>query len=137
MHRMIWLRVGGRDFHLLKLGGSFLTFAFVLKALEAAYQILVATSKAMYAYYNPTVITQFFGWGLRAPLHFTGEDVLGVLLGPVANFLFWLGLAVFALMIYKAGNVVVPVEEYASIQEHHKQLIAKAKEAHAKMQKKK
>jgi len=133
MHRVIWLRLGGRRFHLLKLAGSFFVFAFVLKALEAAYQIFVTVNKAIYAQAKPDLIGQLFGWAIAAPYNFSSEDLVGVLLGPIANFLFWLGLAVAALMIYQSGKVILPVEEWEQqISEHHRRLISKAREAHAK-----
>lgn len=132
MHRMIWLKLGDRRFHLLKLAGAFFVFSFVLKALEAAYMVFVTANKAIYAQIRPDLIGQLFGWSIGAPYSFTQEDFLGVMLGPVANFLFWLGLAVVALMIYQAGKVVLPLEEYEQqISEHHRNLILRAKAAHA------
>jgi len=136
MYRIIWLKLGGKRFHLLKLAGSFFVFAFVLKALEAAYQIFVTINKAIYANANPALVSQLFGWSINAPTAFTSEDVIGVLLGPLANFLFWLALAVAALMIYQSGKVVFPIEEYEQrVSEHHRGLIAKAREAHARLKK--
>ena len=133
MHKVVWLRIGGKRFHLLKLAGSFFVFAFVLKALEAAYEIFVTVNKAIFAQAKPDLIGQLFGWSIAAPYAFSSEDVLGVLLGPVANFLFWLGLSVVALIVYQSGKVLVPVEEWEQkVSEHHKHLIAKARAAHAK-----
>ncbi|OIO25508.1 hypothetical protein AUJ14_04035 [Candidatus Micrarchaeota archaeon CG1_02_55_22] len=137
VYRMIWLKLGGRRFHLLKLAGSFFVFAFVLKALEAAYTIFVTVNKAIYANANPALITPLFGWSINAPAAFTSEDIIGVLLGPVANFLFWMALAVAALMIYQAGKIVFPIEEYEQkVSEHHRKLIAHARVAHAKLKRK-
>ncbi|MBI3587665.1 hypothetical protein HY995_05955 [Candidatus Micrarchaeota archaeon] len=137
MHRIIWLRFGGRRFHLLKLAGSFFLFAFLLKALEAAYSIFVTMNKALYAQAKPDLIVQLFGWSIAAPYHFSGEDVLGVLLGPVANFLFWLALAVTALMVYQSGQAIFPIEEYeqaaSPLSEHHRRMIAAARHAHERM----
>jgi len=134
MHRMLWLKIGGRNVHLLKLAGSFFVFAFVLKALEAAYQVFVTVNKAIYAQANPTLINYLFGWSIAAPAHFSNEDVVGVMLGPIANFLFWMGLAILALIIYQSGRVIVPIEEFEQrISSHHRHLILKAREAHAKM----
>lgn len=134
MHRILWFRIGGRRFHLLKLAGAFFVFAFVLKALEAAYQIFVTVNKAIYAQAKPDLIGQLFGWSIAAPYNFSGEDMLGVLLGPVANFLFWLGLSVLAMIVYQSGKVILPIEEWAQdVSVHHKHLISKAREAHARM----
>ncbi len=134
MYRVFWLKVGGRRFHLLKLAGAFFMFAFILQAFSAAYDVFVTANKAIFATLRPDQISTLFGWSLGAPYHFTSEDVVGVLLGPLAAFLFWLGLAVVAMMVYQSGKVVFPLEEYEQkISEHHRNLIMKAKEAHAKM----
>ncbi len=133
MHRMIWLKLGDRRFHLLKLSGAFFVFAFVLKALEAAYTVFVTANKAIFAQVKPDLIGQLFGWSIGAPYAFTAEDLVGVMLGPLANFLFWMGLAVVALILYQAGKVVLPIEEYESkVSEHHRSLILRAKAAHAR-----
>ncbi len=133
MHRIIWLSVGGRRFHLLKLSGAFFLFAFVLKALEAAYMVFVTVNKAIYAQARPELIVQLFGWSISAPYNFTGEDVVGVVMGPIAAFLFWLALATAALIVYQTGKIVVPLEEYEKdIPEHHRKLIRMAKQAHAR-----
>ncbi len=134
MRRIVWFKIGGKNLHLLKLAGSFFVFAAVLMVAFSAYKIFVTVDKANYAQLRPEAVTQLFGWGIGAPYYFGSEDVLGVLLQPIAEFLFWLGTAVIALMIYQSGKVVFPVEEYEQrISEHHKNLIRKAVEhAHAR-----
>ncbi len=134
VHRILWLKIGGRRFHLLKLAGAFFVFASVLKVAESAYQIFVTANKAVYAQVDPTLIPHLFGWAMGAQPQggsFLTEDLIGVLLGPVAVFLFWLGIAVLAIMVYQSGKVVFPVEEYEQIvKEKHKALIKKAIAAH-------
>lgn len=121
---------------MLKLAGAFFVFAAILKVAEAAYQIFVTANKAVYAQIDPTLIPHLFGWSMGAQPSggsFLAEDILGVLLGPVAVFLFWLGIAVVAIMVYQSGKVIFPIEEYEEkISEHHKNLIRKAVEAHRK-----
>lgn len=128
--RIIWLKVGGKRFHLLKLAGSFFVFASVLMVAQAAYQIFVTANKAIYAQVNPALIPALFGWSIGAAPGggaFLTEDILGVLLGPVAVFLFWLGIAVASIMVYNSGKVLIPIEEEEEqIREHHKRLIQKA-----------
>jgi len=132
MHRIIWLKIGGKRLHLVKLAGAFFITAAVLMVAEAAYNIFVTVQKATYAYLNPALIPQLFGWAIGANPSslggsFTTQDVLGVLLGPIAAFLFWLGVLMVAIMVYQSGKVVLPIEEYEqNISEHHRQLIAKA-----------
>ncbi len=135
MRRIVWFKIGGRHLHLLKLAGSFFVFAAVLMVAFSAYKIFVTVDKANYAQARPETVTQLFGWGVGAPYSFSGEDVLGVLLQPTAEFLFWLGVAVVALMVYQSGRVVFPIEEYEQrISEHHRELIRKAVE-HARARK--
>jgi hypothetical protein len=120
---------------MIKLAGAFFVVAAVLMVAQSAYQIFVTVQKATYAQLNPSLIPALFGWAIGAAPggfgHFTSQDVLGVLLGPVAAFLFWLGVMVVAIMVYQAGKVVLPVEEYEQkISEHHRALIQKAVAAH-------
>ncbi|OIO26026.1 hypothetical protein COX85_01055 [Candidatus Micrarchaeota archaeon CG_4_10_14_0_2_um_filter_55_9] len=127
MHRVFWFKVGGKRMHLLKLAGAFFVLASVLKVAEAAYDIFVVVNKANMAGMRPELISSLFGWGIGAPYNFSGEDVLGVLLGPVASFLFWLGIALVALMVYQSGKLVFPVEEYEQkMSAHHRKLIETA-----------
>jgi len=127
MHRVIWLRFGGRRLHLVKLAGAFFILWAVLKVAEAAYLIFVTVQKSIYAQGRPDLVPQLFGWAIAAPYGFSGEDLLGVILGPVANFLFWLAVAVVALMFYQSGRILFPIEEYEqSVREHHRRLIEKA-----------
>ncbi len=133
-HRILWFSLGGKRFHLLKLAGAFFIFASVLKVAESAYQIFVTANKAVYAQIDPTLIPHLFGWAMGAQPAggaFLTEDLIGVLLGPIAVFLFWLGIAVVAIMIYQSGKVIVPIEEYETVvKDQHKQLIRKAIASH-------
>ena len=126
VHRIVWLKVGGKRFHLLKLAGAFFIFAAVLKVAEAAYQIFVTANKAVYAQIDPTLIPSLFGWAMGAQPSggsFLTEDLVGVLIGPIAVFLFWLGIAVVAIMIYQSGKVVFPIEEFEQVQNFTSNLI--------------
>ncbi|MFH0836085.1 MAG: hypothetical protein V1834_02875 [Candidatus Micrarchaeota archaeon] len=122
MHRVFWIKIGGKRMHTLSLAGAFFVLASVLKLAESAYQIFVAVNKANLAMLRPDLVTQLFGWSLNAPNAFTGEDILGVLLGPVAAFLFWFGIAIIALAIYQTGKVMLPFEEGEISEEHRKRM---------------
>ena len=145
MHRMIWLKFGGRTLHLLKLAGALFSFMAVFKVAEASYQVFVEASKLKAAMANPDLIPQFYQWTIDSVSYTRGavaysvsspQDIVGIMTGPFANMLFWLGIAVVAIMIYQAGRVILPLEEYEEkISEHHRNLIAKAV-AHAKKAKK-
>jgi hypothetical protein len=146
MHKVIWLKVGGKRLHLLKLAGAFFVIAAVLMVASASYNVFLTVDKINYVRSLQTVnslddaalqqrayeIQQLFGWTTAGPFLLSFEDVIGILLAPVAGFLFWLGLAVVSLMVYQSGNVILPVEEWEDkVQEHHRELIRKAV-AHAK-----
>lgn len=138
MRKVLWLKIGDRKLHLLKVAGAFFVFAALLKLAESLYHIFVTVEKARAASVRPELVAQLFGWTIQSNAvvtSFTLEDWLGVLLGPVASFLFWFGMAVVALMVYQSGKVVLPIEEFEQhVSEHHKNLIAKAV-AHAKKRK--
>ena len=124
--------------HLLKLAGSFFALASVLKVAEASYKIFITVDKVNYATARPELISQLFGWAMGAPYVFSKEDVLGVLLGPIAEFLFWLGIAVIALLVYQSGKIIFPIEEYEQkISTHHRELIRRAVAHHKQKNEKK
>ena len=137
MHRIVWLRIGGTKIHLLKLTGALLIAGALLKTFESAYQIFVTASKASVAQARPDLVPQFFGWAIDPQYGFTMQDVVGVMMGPLANFVFWLGAATIALMIYQSGKTIFPIEEIdQQIREHHQNLIRKAVEHHKSLKKK-
>lgn len=129
VYRIVWLSLGGKRLHLLKLAGALFLFAAILKVAGAAYDIFVTVNKVVYAQVRPELTGQLFGWSIGAPYSFAiPEDAVGVLMGPIAAFLFWVGIAVIAVMIYQAGKVIVPLEEYEhNIREHHRKLIEHAR----------
>lgn len=137
MRRVVWFKFGDTKLHLLKLAGSFLIVTFMLKVMQAAYLIFLTMEKVKAAEVNPNLIPQFFGWTMNAtaypssPAPFVLQDIIGVLLGPTADFMLWLGLLVVALMIYQAGKFMFPVEEYEQrLPEHHRRAIVEAVRAH-------
>lgn len=128
MERVFWLKVGKRNLHLLKLVGAFFLFASILMVGQATYNIFVQANKINYVIGSPSQIPALFGWSMGAPAAFLSEDIIGALLEPIAAFLFWIGVAIIALMIYQSGKVVFPVEE-SEISEHHRRLIQQAVKA--------
>lgn len=140
MHRIFWFKVGGTRLHLLKLAGALFLAGALLKTFEAAYSLFVTASKAAYVQAvssgNSEAIIEHFGWSI-VPFSFSTQDLVGVMMGPLANFVFWLGLATVALMVYQSGKFFFPVEEYEQkIAEHHEKLIRKAVEHHKTLRKK-
>ncbi len=128
LHKVVWMKIGGRQLHLIKAAGAFFVFAAVLKLAQSLYELLGTVDVVK------TLLSR--GWVLgphQIVLPFANEDALGLLLGPTATFLFWVGIAFVALLIYQSGKVILPVEEYESkVAEHHRRLIQKAVEHHRK-----
>lgn len=119
MHKMFWLTVGQQRLHVLKLAGSFFIAGCLLKVMESSYQIFLTVQKAIIAQSNPNFIVSLFGWAMGPSYGhwiptFTTEDFIGVLLGPIATLMFWMGILCIAAMIYNSGKVFFPVEEYES-----------------------
>ncbi|MEM4255571.1 MAG: hypothetical protein QXR53_04575 [Candidatus Norongarragalinales archaeon] len=123
MHRIFWLSISGKRMHLLKLAGAFFVLFSVLMVANAAYNVFVTVDKINTATLNPKLSEQLFGWALSAGRsEFSSEDALGILLAPIAWFMFWLGLAVMSLIVYQSGKVIVPIEEYEqTLGERHRQ----------------
>lgn len=139
----MWFKIGGQTLHLLKLLGIFILAASLLKVGDSSYNIFLTASKAQAAMDNPDRISYLFGWSIggQSPeggpcsttciKNFELQDAIGVMMGPLANFFFWLGLATLGLMIYQSGKIIFPIEEFEQkITEHHKNLIRRAVEAH-------
>jgi hypothetical protein len=125
LERVFWLKIGNRNLHLLKLVGAFFLFAAILMVGQSTYAIFVQANKINYVLGSPSQIPALFGWSMGAPSAFLSEDIVGSLLEPIAAFLFWIGVAIIALMIYQSGKVVFPIEE-SEIAEHHRKLIQQA-----------
>ena len=131
LHKVVWMKIGGRQLHLVKAAGAFFIFASVLKLAQSLYELLGGVDVVK------TLLSR--GWILgphQVVLPFTNEDALALLLGPTATFLFWVGVTFVAILIYQSGKVIMPVEEYeARIFEHHRRLIQRAVEHHKKSKK--
>lgn len=138
MRRIVWLKVGDTKLHLIKLAGSFLIVTFMLKVMEAAYHIFLTVDKiAKVSALTTDRIPEYFGWTMSstvypgAPMLFSAQDIVGKLLGQSAEFMFWLGMLVVALMVYQAGKFYLPIEEYEQVlPEHHRRAIVEAVRAH-------
>ncbi|MFQ5406760.1 MAG: hypothetical protein ACE5DI_06410 [Candidatus Micrarchaeia archaeon] len=145
MHRMIWLKIGGRRLHLFKLLGAVFGWAAALKLFESAYLIFLEVSKLKAAMVTASLVQEFYGWSMDSVSLVEGvvaynvslQDVLGVMAAPVANLLFWFGVVFVAIMVYRSGIVFFPIEEYdQQVQEHHRHLIKHAVKHHKKKKKK-
>lgn len=113
LHKVLWLSISGKRMHLLKLAGAFFVLFSILMVANAAYNVFVTVDKINAAILQPQLTEQLFGWALSAGrIEFSSEDALGIMLAPIAWFMFWLGVAVVSLIVYQSGKVLVPIEEY-------------------------
>ena len=130
MHRVIWWNVGGKRIHLLKLAGAFFITAAIFKVAEASYNLFVTANKVSWGFQNVDLIPQLFGWTIDNPYALSFQDAIGIMMGPIANFMFWLGVTVVAFMIYNAGNYIYPSYQYEAVRSSHENVLregAKAK----------
>ena len=128
MKRIFFLRIGGKNLHLLKLIGAFVLFAALLMFFQAGAGMFNSWD-ALKAY--PACIggvqSQSDFEGCRTALHYnagifpaanqaelSSRQVWFALLGPVAQVLFWAALFIFGIILYKTGRIILPIEEASS-----------------------
>ncbi|NUN11574.1 hypothetical protein HUU53_02920 [Candidatus Micrarchaeota archaeon] len=130
LRKVFWIKIAGKNMHLLKLAGAFFILGAILMVANSAYNVFVTVEKIAAVTQNPALVDQFFGYSISSSYvarDFTKEDVLGVLLAPIATLLFWMGITFLGFIFYQSGRILVPIEEYdQTISEHHKNLIRKA-----------
>jgi len=122
MKRVVLLRFGGRDVHLPKLIGAFILFAAILMFFRATAVMFdswditkdcidnATTPETVLSCQNSiyTVTGIFLKPGAG---EITARQLLEIFLGPIANLLFWGAAVVLGLLLYRTGNLVIPIEE--------------------------
>ncbi|MFA4907114.1 MAG: hypothetical protein WC602_02490 [archaeon] len=125
LKRIFFLRIGGKNLHLLKLIGAFVLFAALLMFFQAGAGMFNSWD-ALKAY--PACIggvqSQFDFEGCRTALYYntglfpsagqaelSSRQVWFALLGPIAQVLFWAALFIFGIILYKTGRIILPIEE--------------------------
>ena len=108
MHRIILLRVGGQKLHLLKMVGAFVVVGSALGVLGSISTMFRLVKQIGLAQLNPQLAVQTFGLTSET---LTGDVALGLFMNPSAWFMFWLAFFIVGAMIYRSGNVIVPIEE--------------------------
>jgi hypothetical protein len=106
MHRIIFLRLGSRKLHLLKLIGACIFFASALLFLHHVYR-MSNTADVMLELARNSVQAEAAGY----PGGVGVSDILGVLMEPAAQALIWLAVFIAGFVVYQAGNFIIPVEE--------------------------
>lgn len=132
MRRLIYLRVADREVHLPRLIGAFVLAAAVLMFFSSIFHMVDSWSTVNY--YNkcveglsslPTVEEQRsqFTFCSDALYRSTGVVVrgdkpllsaaqfAGGILSPIASVMFWLAVLLFGYLIYRSGDLELPIEE--------------------------
>jgi len=114
MHRIMIMRIGGRRLHLLKLAGAFVIFWAALMLLSSVYQMFwvaqivqsanAGTYEAVTMELNGVLVTKPIVAG-------DGSTQAGLMLPPIASIMFWSALLLVGGMVYKAGGLVLPIDE--------------------------
>ncbi len=108
MHRIIILKVGGKRLHLLKVTGSLVVVGAALGVLSAIASMFRLLKQLELAQLNPQLAAQAFG---LTPSAITSDIALGLFMAPSAWLMFWIALFVIGAMVYRSGNVLLPIEE--------------------------
>ena len=108
MHRVIFLRVGGKKLHLLKMMGALIVVGSAMGVLGIVAELFRLIKQLGLAKTNSQIALQVFG---LMPEALTNDIALGFFMGPSAWFMFWLALFIAGAMIYRSGSIVLPIEE--------------------------
>lgn len=114
MHRVMIMRIGSKKLHLLKLAGAFVIFWAALMLLSSVYQMFwvaqivqsanAGNYEAVTMDLNGLLVTKPIAAG-------DGNMQAGLLLPPIASVMFWSALLLLGGMVYKAGAIVLPIDE--------------------------
>ena len=114
MHRIMIMRIGGRRLHLLKLAGAFVIFWAALMLLSSVYQMFWVAQivQSANAGTYEAVTMELNGVQVTKPIVAgDGSTQAGLMLPPIASIMFWSALLLIGGMVYKAGGLVLPIDE--------------------------
>ena len=106
MHRIVLVGVGERKVHLLRIVGALVIFGSALGVLDKIAQILRLMIQLHAARADPFFSLYVFGLKTSA---LTNEVMLGFFMEPIAFLFLWLALFCIGVMIYKSGEIVIPI----------------------------
>jgi len=133
MKRIVWWKIRSEKIRMFKLIGAFLMSAAVLMVFSSLYHIILVVDKARMATNSCETSMALFGWSRGCPEQgFIWEDIVGVLLGPTAEFLFWLAIVIVGMMVYQTGQFTIPIEEHEIVPSEIHAHAEKAKEKQTK-----
>lgn len=108
MKKTILLKIGGEELHLVNVIGALTVLGSAFGILGAVSDLLKLSSQVYLAKTNSEISIQLFG---LLPQHLSDAIILGSFMRPFAWLMLWLGLLVVGAMLYRAGNILLPVEE--------------------------
>jgi len=133
----MYFRIAGKDVHIPKLIGAFVLFAAFLmfvqvsaqmfdswdnmKAIKSCLAQADANNKRMEPGPDifPTcqdISNNSVGLYLRpGQTDLSSRQLFSVLLGPIAGILFWLAILFIGYVLYRTGDIVLPIEEKVTI----------------------
>jgi hypothetical protein len=99
------MKVGGKDFHLVKLIGAFIVMGATLMLLASVYKLLWVASiiESVNAGGFQQVTLELSGVSVAQTLQYGDAGTqMGLLLVPIAYIMFWAGVLVFGGMVYQS-----------------------------------
>jgi hypothetical protein len=108
MHRVILLKIGGKRLHLLKIAGALVLSGAALGVLATVAEVFRIIKQVELSKSNAALALEAFNLPSSA---LSNDVVLGLLMQPIAFFMLWLALFVAGAMVYRSGNLVLPIEE--------------------------
>jgi hypothetical protein len=114
MHRAVTFHIGGQKFHLLKLIGAFIVIAAAIMLLSDVFKLMqVADIIGLANQGVPQSVSLELSGVTVTKLLEAGDAELqtGMLLVPIAGILFWAAIVIAGRVFYRAGGILIPIEE--------------------------
>lgn len=132
MRKLIYIKFAGKEIHMPKLIGAFILLAAALMFVKASadmfnsWDALRESEKciARISTSLPEEITEKETQKCRDALYYntgvylnegtgkpTSRQFWGALLGPIASVLLWLAVLFFGWILYRTGELVLPIQE--------------------------
>ena len=114
MHRVMIMKIGGKRLHLLKLAGAFIVFWAALMLLSSVYQmfwVAQVVQSANAGNYESIMLNLNSMLVSKPIVAGDGNMQAGLMLPSIANVMFWAAILLLGGMVYKAGAIVLPIDE--------------------------
>jgi hypothetical protein len=114
MHRIVLIKIAGKQVHLLKLAGAFIVFWAALMLLSSVFQMFWVAQVVASANAGNTesVTVDLNGMSVSKPITAGDSSTeTGLLLPPIASIMFWSAIVLLGGMVYKMGGIAFPIDE--------------------------